>query len=178
MYNIKENKKKNKIKKNRFKSITKTPVKEQTVFLPKFKTPEHHLTNTPWNIYAQDKMDEDFTNESYKQCFTIKTLEDMWIFFNGVNDFSRHQFYIMRNDIAPQYEVPENINGGTCSYIVDNLPAVTDTLIELTVRAISENLVSKKNSKQITGIYMNPKKHGANIKIWVQNYNWLKENIH
>ena len=149
----------------------------QTVHLPKYNNTDEHFTNTVWNIWAHDKADTDFTNDSYKKCYTIRTFEDFWVFFNNVNDFSRHQFYIMRKNIAPIYEVKENINGGGLSFLIQNHHLVKQTLIETCIRVISENLVHPKYYAEITGIYLNPKKDGANLKIWFTNYEWLQANV-
>ena len=166
-------------KRRKHKKIQKVHNKQkpQTVHLPKYNNSDQHFTNTIWNIWAHDKADTDFTNDSYKKCYTIKTFEDFWVFFNNVNDFSRHQFYIMRKNIAPIYEVPENIHGGACSFLITNIHKVQETLIKTCIRVISENLVPPKHYAQITGIYLNPTKNGANLKIWFSNFEWLQDNI-
>ena len=147
-----------------------------TVQLPKFHNKQQHFTNTTWNIWAHDKADADFTNDSYKKCFTIATLEDFWVFFNNVNDFTRHQFYVMRKDIAPIYEVPENIDGGAYSFLITTSNNVKNGFIALTIRVISENLLPPKHYNQVTGIYLNPKPEGANIKVWFRDHAWLRQN--
>ena len=149
-----------------------------TVHLPKYANSESHIINDYWHIYAHDKRDTDFTNDSYEKCFTIETLEDFWLFFNNVNDFTRHQFYIMRKNIQPRYEVPENINGGTLSYLILQTVDVKPTLIQIVLRMICEKIVTNKRYyDEITGIYLNPKQDGANLKIWFKDFKWLQNNI-
>ena len=153
--------------------------KPVTVCLPKFAPNDLHFLNNHWHIYAHDKRDADFTDDSYKRCFTIETLEDFWLFFNHINDFTTHQFYIMRKNIEPKYEVQENIHGGTLSFLILENIDVKPTLIRTVLRMICEKLIGNKRFYyQITGMYLNPKVNGANLKIWFGNFEWLQNNVH
>lgn len=177
-YSKKKHKKRNSSNKryNKRNAVIAVKDKPVTVKLPKYNNTTKHITHTIWNIFAHDKADTDWTNYSYKKCYTIRTFEDFWIFFNNVNDFTRHQFYIMRKNILPRYEVAENINGGTCSFLIRNHYEIKHTLIAVCIRIISENLVPPKYFDEITGVYITPKKDGANLKIWFKNFEWLKAN--
>ena len=135
-----------------------------------------HAVQSTWTVYAHDKSDENFTNCSYKKCYSIRTLEDMWVFFNNIQDFSRHQLYFMRGDIPPKYECPQNVHGGCCSVCVQAPQHVKSVLIAFVVRLISEQFLYRNYYNQITGLYMAPKTHGALIKIWFRNYDWLMRN--
>lgn len=136
----------------------------------------HHPLTDLWTIYAHDKKDTDFTNHSYKKCYTFATLEEFWTFFNNINDFTRHQFYIMRSKIPPKYECDENKDGGSCSYLIHRTFEVKPTIIQLLIRIICGQLLPCRDYEEITGLYINPKIEGANVKIWFKNYNWLKNN--
>ncbi len=135
---------------------------------------EHRLSSV-WTVWAHDKEDENFTKSSYKKCYTITTIEDMWRFFNNIQDFSRHQLYFMRNNIQPKYECPENKNGGSCSVCVQHSGQVKNVLESCIVRLISEQFLPARYCHQITGLYMAPKLHGALIKLWFTDYNWLMQ---
>ena len=43
---------------------------------------------------------------------------------------------------------------------------------------VAEILVFSNCYNEITGLYLNPKVEGANIKIWFRNYEWLKTHQH
>ncbi len=143
-----------------------------------FSKVEKHYLNNVWTIYAHDKQDDDFSKNSYKQVMIIETIEDFWLFFNNINEFTRHQFYIMRKKIPPIYECPENIEGGGISFMIQKSAQIKDVLVQLTIRMISERLCDPAVHHKVTGLYMNPKAEGANIKIWVDDYEWLKRNAH
>lgn len=136
----------------------------------------HYPLNTKWTIYAHDKEDTDWTDDSYKKCYEFDTIEKFWIFFKNFDDFSRHQFYIMRNKIEPRFECKENKNGGACSFIIQNIFDIKDTLIRVIIRTISEQIIDVKDYNQVTGISLNPKSDSATIKIWFRDYGWLKQN--
>lgn len=136
---------------------------------------DHPLHNV-WKIYAHDKTDKEFTNESYKHCFSMQTIEEFWCFFNNVDDFSRHQFYIMRKNIPPKYECPENRNGGGYSCFIKYSSEVKETLIQVLIRMIGETIVPAQFHDQITGLYLNPKQEGAILKLWFKDFEWLKLN--
>ena len=137
---------------------------------------DKHILHNPWVIYAHDKSDRDFSlKTSYKKVFTMTYIEDFWLFFNNFRDFSRHQFYIMRKDIPPIYECPENRDGGAWSYIIRHerdadKHKVADTLIQTTIRMIGETLIERQFHDQITGLYLNPKPNRSNLKIWMRDF--------
>ena len=136
---------------------------------------ESYPFQSRWKIYAHDKQDKDFTKCSYKHCYTISSISDFWCFFNNVEDFSRHQFYIMRGDILPFYECEENKNGGSCSFFIQRIEHVRETMIRFCVRLLSEALLPAQHYRQITGLYLNPKGNGGLLKIWFTDFGWLKK---
>lgn len=134
--------------------------------------------NTGWNVWAHDRTDHQFTDDSYKKCFRITNWEQFWLFFNNIKDYSRHQFYFMRGDILPKYETPENINGGAVSFMIHETQKVKSAIIQLLVRVFSENLLKNPNDyKYITGVCLIPKIDGANVKIWISDFYWLQQNV-
>ena len=128
-----------------------------------------NLLNTKWSIYAHDKKDTDWSDDSYKLVWVMKTIEDFWVFFSTVTDFTRHQFYIMRGDIPPKYECKENINGGSWSFLIKRNNAVKRSFEYTVAKLICEKLTDKHLWKQITGVYMTPRTDGAIVKVWITN---------
>lgn len=135
-----------------------------------------HKTQHTWSIYAHDKKDTDWSNASYKKCYVIRTLEDFWLFFHNIDDFTRHQFYIMKNKILPRFECKENKNGGSLSFMIMNSLDVNDTFIRVVARMIGEQMVDPEYKDEITGLSLNPKIEGANLKIWFTSWTWLQYN--
>ena len=129
-----------------------------------------HQLNTEWTVYIHDTHDRDWSLESYKMVFTIKTIEDFWTFFNNVHNYQRFQFFIMRNKIKPTYEEPENKNGGSYSYMVQGRD-VNETLVHVVAKMIGEQLVNPESFGEIKGISLVPKKGISILKIWLKNKN-------
>ena len=135
-------------------------------------------TNSIWKIYIHDKTDRDFSKQSYKRCYVIRSLEDFWRFFNNITSLCNHQMYFMRSNIPPYYECPENKNGGTLGFVIQREELVKPTTIQVLVRLIGESLLPTSQFSQVTGVYLNPKKNGANLRIWCKDYQWLQNNFH
>lgn len=142
-----------------------------------------HTLNHSWTIYAHDKKDIDWTKIAYKQCYTIRTIEDFWRFFNNFHDFTRHQFYIMKGSIKPTFECPQNKNGGSIGWLLqrknfkDKRKNNTDEIIvDFILRLVLDLfLPDKATNNEITGLVINPKQNQVVLKLWFRNYDWLKK---
>jgi hypothetical protein len=129
-----------------------------------------HQLNTHWTIYVHDINDRDWSLQSYKNVFTMRTLEDFWVFFSNYHDYQRFQFFIMRGDIKPTYEDPANIDGGSFSYMVPG-KEVNHTIEYLSAKMVAEQLVSTDITHEIKGISLVPKRGISILKIWLQYKN-------
>ena len=146
--------------------------------MSKSSSSSYNILNNYWTIFVHDKEDPDFTKIAYKSCYVIKSLEDFWRFFNKFNDFSRHQFYIMKNNIQPKFECDENKNGGSISWLVYKNDTTNEFIINFVLRLVTDNfLKGKSQNKHITGVLINPKQKRVVIKIWFRNYDWLQKNF-
>ena len=132
-----------------------------------------YYLNSEWKIYIHNLTEKDWSLDSYKYVFTIKTIEDFWTFFNNMKDFRKFNFYIMRGDIKPVYEDEENKNGYSYSYIIPGRK-VTDTFIDISAKMVTENLLDEFNFNEVCGISLTPKLKGISIlKVWLKN----KDNV-
>lgn len=130
-----------------------------------------NILNSSWKVYIHNLTEKDWTLDSYKFVFEIKSIGDFWTFFNNVKDFRKFNFYIMRGNIKPVYEDPENKNGYSYSYIIPGRK-VTDTFTDILVKMVSENLLNDKNFNEVCGISLTPKLKGISIlKVWLKNKN-------
>ena len=137
-------------------------------------TMNDHKLNTSWTIYIHNIHDKDWSLESYKKVFTIRTIEDFWVFFSNFTRFREFNFYIMRGNIKPVYEDKLNINGGSYSYIVQG-KEVRETLIHVLMKMIGETLINVNHHRQITGVSLVPKRGTSILKIWISNKKKLME---
>ena len=129
-----------------------------------------HVLNTHWNVYVHDVTDRDWSLSSYKNIFKIETIEDFWVLFGHIQNYQKFQFFIMRGDIKPTYEDPENKNGGSYSYMIQGRE-VNETFVHVLAKMIGEQLVSPELFNEIKGISLVPKKGISILKIWLKNKN-------
>lgn len=127
--------------------------------------------NSTWNLYIHNLTEKDWSLNSYKHVTKISTIKDFWTFFNNYKDFRKFNFYIMRDNIKPVYEDPQNENGYSYSYIIPGRK-VTDTFVDILVKMVTENLLDEKNTYEVCGISLTPKLKGISIlKVWLKNKN-------
>lgn len=132
---------------------------------------KQYFLNNQWNLYIHNLTEKDWSLNSYKHVTTFSSIEDFWTFFNNYKDFRKFNFYVMRGNIKPVYEDPENQNGYSYSYIIPGRK-VTDTFVDILVKMVSENLLDEKNTYEICGISLTPKLKGISIlKVWLKNKN-------
>jgi len=123
--------------------------------------------NSQWKLYVHNLEEKDWSLESYKEIYTFKTIEDCWVFFNNYKNFRKFNFYIMRDNIKPVYEDPQNKNGYSYSYIIPGRK-VTETFTDITVKMFSEMLL--EDSLEVCGLSLTPKQNSIGIlKIWLRN---------
>jgi len=127
--------------------------------------------NTSWKLYIHNLTEKDWSLSSYKEVMKFNTIDDCWTFFNNFKDFKKFNFYIMRNNIKPVYEDPENKNGYSYSYIIPGRK-LNDTFIDIVVKMFSENLLHNENTYELCGLSLTPKNNDICIlKIWLKNKN-------
>lgn len=125
---------------------------------------EYKLEN-PWYIWTHLSESSNWTQESYKNIFTIDSLKTFWEFFGNIDklDIIKHQFYIMRNSSGPTWEHPSNRNGGICSIRV-----IKDRTIEIIeqIAILILNECFSDNPSDINGLSFSVKHNWGVIKIW------------
>lgn len=131
-------------------------------------TKETQLPNTWYLWYHQ--YPNDFTIKGFKNIYQIKTVEDYWNLHNSWKQnggIIKNQFYIMKENIKPMWEDPENSKGGRWSFKV-KLSQAQNLWNDLATYLVSGNLI--KNPDEVTGISCSIKKKSwAVIKIWNNN---------
>ena len=107
----------------------------------------------------------------YKNIYIIKTINDFWKFYNNwdiVGGVVNKHFFLMRSEITPIWEDPENINGGCWSFKVQEDQA--EELWEDLSKYLVCNQLCPKVSDEIVGLSICLKKNNNTvIKIWNKN---------
>lgn len=132
--------------------------------------PQHNLADE-WCIWAHLPHDTDWSLNSYKNIYTIKTVEEAIAVSQAIPPrlVKNCMLFIMRKGITPLWEDPRNRGGGCFSYKVNN-KIVTDCWKNLSYSLTGESLSKNANlQKQINGITISPKKNFCIVKIWLAN---------
>ena len=129
----------------------------------------HHKLNNEWTLWAHLPHDTDWTTQSYKNVFTMTTVEETIALSESLPEVLviNCMLFIMKRGIIPVWEDPANRQGGCFSYKIAN-KSVYSIWKELTYLLVGESLSTNKEFvNQITGITISPKKSFCIIKIWM-----------
>jgi len=132
---------------------------------------EKYKINSKWCMWYHSIKDDKWTKDSYKKIINISNLLDYN--FLQKNFEKQHlqngMFFIMREDIFPTWEDPDNRLGGCISFkVLSN--DILDSWNKLFLNLISENIsLNESDFDEINGISIAPKKEFNIIKIWLRN---------
>ena len=122
--------------------------------------------NSTWKLWYHSITDNNWTKKSYNKLFDIRDLCDYKLISDTFkqNHYQNGMFFLMRNDIFPNWEDPLNRLGGCLSFKVPS-NRIIENWNQLVLRCITENLLSQENCV-INGLSISPKKEFNIIKIW------------
>ena len=132
---------------------------------------ENHDLETPWILWNHGIEDKSWENSSYKNIYSIDNLYDYKSYKDVLNieHLQNSMFFLMRKDIFPTWEDPDNRDGCCASFKIP-LKDIKDTWLTLIQNIISENIHTKPdNYLNINGLSIAPKKEFNIIKIWFRN---------
>jgi hypothetical protein len=125
--------------------------------------------NDKWDIWYHSITDNNWSKDSYKNIFTIENLLDYKYITDTYqqNHYQNGMFFCMKEDIFPNWEDPDNRNGGCLSFKIPSVKIIEEWN-NLLLKCIKE-LILKDNNDEINGISISPKKEFNIIKIWFKN---------
>ena len=133
-----------------------------------------HALNHTWTLWSHLPHDIDWTIDSYKEIYTFSTLEEAMELFEFLPPslIENCMLFLMKKDIQPLYEDPQNRDGGVFSFKVMNTN-VYPAWKALSYLLIGETVSVKDTmfTESVTGISIAPKKNFCIIKIWLANSN-------
>lgn len=138
--------------------------------LNKSDTQTHKLHGT-WTLYAHLPHDTDWSAVSYKQIMVFDTVEEAVLLTESLPHkmIKNCMLFMMRGNIKPMWEDPDNRKGGCFSYKVSN-KIVPETWRALTYSTVGETLGSSLIVQNaVNGITISPKKNFCVIKVWMAN---------
>ena len=122
-----------------------------------------------WDIWYHSITDNNWDKNSYQKIFTIDNLLD-YKYIKDIYKQDHYQngmFFCMKEDIFPNWEDPDNRNGGCLSFKIPSIKIIEEWN-NLLLKCIKE-LILKDNNDEINGISISPKKEFNIIKIWFKN---------
>ena len=123
-----------------------------------------------WTLWYHSINNKEWTNDSYVKVIELRTLLDYKLLENifRINHLQNGMFFIMKNDIFPTWEDPNNRLGGCISFKYDN--NILKEFLKLLLLCITHNLSTEENINEINGLSISPKKEFNIVKIWTKNY--------
>jgi hypothetical protein len=132
--------------------------------------------NNKWWFWYHSINDNKWTKESYKKIYECQNIYDYHYMTETFKQehYQNGMFFIMKEDIFPNWEDPYNRNGGCISFKIPSKDIINEWN-NLLLMTITENLF--KTHDEINGISISPKKEFNIIKIWIKNdgFDYKKE---
>lgn len=133
--------------------------------------PVYNTLSDKWTFWAHLPHDINWDLESYKNIFTLGTVQEALVLCETIPDkmVKNCMLFLMRDGVKPTWEDDLNREGGCFSYKVNN-KIVNDVWKKIFYLLIGNSLSDNDDfSKSITGITISPKKNFCIIKVWISN---------
>jgi len=130
-----------------------------------------HSLSDKWTFWAHLPHDTDWSINSYKQIYTVSTVEETIAIVETIPDIlvKNCMLFLMRDGIKPIWEDIKNRNGGCFSYKISN-KSVYNIWKELCYALVGDTISNKSSFVScVSGITISPKKNFCIIKIWLSN---------
>jgi hypothetical protein len=119
-----------------------------------------------WKLWFHSINDNNWNKSSYKQLFSLKDLFDTNLMINifKQNHYQNGMFFLMKNDVFPNWEDPSNRMGGCLSFKISSKNVISEWR-DLFLKCNLECILKDENDK-INGLSISPKKEFNILKIW------------
>ena len=126
-------------------------------------------TKYSWTLWFHSVTDNDWTKESYKKLFEIHNLGDYEILKDSFSKIHLQNcmLFLMKGDILPIWEDPENIDGCSLSFKISGKSVVKEWN-DIILNIITEDIFLT-DTHNINGLSISPKKEFNIIKIWTKD---------
>ena len=119
----------------------------------------HSITDTKWDKKSYQKINE--INTLFDYHYITETFQQ--------DHYQNGMFFCMKKGIFPNWEDPDNRNGGCLSFKIPSTNIIKEwnTLL---LKCIKGGIVNPEYLDEINGISISPKKEFNIIKIWLKNH--------
>ena len=124
-----------------------------------------------WNLWYHSISDSNWNKQSYQELYRIETLCDIKLIKDTFkqNHYQNGMFFLMKDNIFPNWEDPHNRLGGCLSFKVPS-NKIIEEWNSLLIHCIYESIMEDENEKDnINGISISPKKEFNIIKVWFRD---------
>ncbi len=130
----------------------------------------NYKLNNKWTLWYHSINNNEWNNSSYEKIIDICDLYDYYIVVENLksNHLQNGMFFMMKDDIFPTWEYPDNREGCSISFKVPAsvLKENWDILVK---NIITENIFKNNDIDKLNGISISPKKEFNIIKLWLKN---------
>ena len=134
---------------------------------------EDYSLNTKWCLWFHSLNNTSWNKNSYKLLLKLSNIYDLKILNDIIlkNHLQNGMFFIMRENIFPTWEDPENRNGSCVSYKISGNSLHDDWCFMVNNIVTEDILINSKDYNGINGLSISPKKEFNILKIWLrENY--------
>jgi hypothetical protein len=125
-----------------------------------------------WTIYYHHNDNPDWSMNGYKKIGSISTIQEYFTFIKNIPKF-RGILFIMRGDILPLWEEPQNKNGGAFTlFFSDN--EYHEYIERTSMYMVSEQLTTERKGRSVNGISVTSKHNSYSLKIWINDNKFSK----
>lgn len=127
--------------------------------------------NSQWSLWYHSVTDKSWKKNSYKELFTIKDLYGLKTIHDVImrHHLQNGMFFMMRDDIFPTWEDPDNREGCCISFKVGS-DVLKEQWMMIVNQVLGEDILHEMGeTTEINGISVAPKKEFNIIKLWMRN---------
>lgn len=131
-----------------------------------------------WSFWYHPSKSKDWSRESYIFISKVTTAEELWGILNEIqeNQLKNGMYFLMRNDIFPDWSDIENMEGGYWSLKVTEPYKKTwhTWIVYMVAEEIADIL---QGSYAIHGISISPKLNHTILKVWNDDSRYCKTSL-
>tara|TARA_Y100000996_G_scaffold407920_1_gene386160 strand:+ start:323 stop:823 length:501 start_codon:yes stop_codon:yes gene_type:complete len=145
---------------------------------------ENTSIKSGWELWYHSISDSKWDKKSYSKLYSIKSLYDVKLIKDTFkqNHYQNGMFFLMKDNVFPNWEDPNNRLGGCLSFKVPSNKIIEEWNM-LLINCINETIMDNENGNinendNINGISISPKKEFNIIKVWFrENPGELKDKL-
>ena len=127
--------------------------------------------NNKWWFWYHSINDNKWTKESYKKIYECQNIYDYHYMTETFKQehYQKGMFFIMKEDIFPNWEDPYNRNGGCISFKIPG-ETIKEEFCKILLYCLTEDILNDPDTfEELNGFSIAPKKEFNIAKLWMRN---------